>query len=352
MRSKIIRNSFLVTCASFAFSNAYAMEPPEENKGLQSTPKAAISSQMPLEEKWTIQEHRDTAYYTTHYSRLIIARPISQQNASVNEISVGERTDNRFSVSLLRNNNYKGMTLSIKSELSSFESFYEKYIGMSYDVICPLSDKVTPGKFLSVFYNKDLIPDIVIDRIIKHIGIDDFRMNADSLIERINEKMTENSSAEDFKNITCAELETIKDPVRREEITWSLAQELKESKENFDRQLIIDLCDQINSKELPFFKEAKTLQANLAFSDDSIGKVDIEERYKSPLINLIATNGFLGAQDDLNTAVKGFIHNDSLSSQPLEEDLKNLDLSPESFYKLLNVIRKQNIELKLLREKK
>ena len=42
------------------------------------------------------------------------------------------------------------------------------------------NDFNAPAKLLSVFYEKGLIPDSVIDRIIKYMGIEDFQINTQS----------------------------------------------------------------------------------------------------------------------------------------------------------------------------
>lgn len=57
----------------------------------------------------------------------------------------------------------------------------------------------------------------------------------------------------------------------------------------------------------------------------------------------------MSAETNLDVFVKGFIHNDIPTVDPLPDDLKRLNGSTESVFKLLNYIRKQNIEIEKLR---
>ena len=88
------------------------------------------------------------------------------------------------------------------------------------------ANKNDPEKFLSTFYNKGQIPNFVIDRIIKFIDIDDFRINKNRLIKLINEQMNEDSTAADFKRNAWNKLVKTKDQARRTEVIWGFVQEI------------------------------------------------------------------------------------------------------------------------------
>jgi hypothetical protein len=210
------------------------------------------------------------------------------------------------------------------------------------------TDKYRLDKFLDAFYKRDFIPDLIIDRIIKDIGIEDFRMDANRMIENINKQMGENSTADDFKRIAFEELAKIKDLLRRQTIIWGIIQDLRDS-DNFDKDIIVELCENILDKNLPFFADAKSLQANLMRSENIGGKVDIMTRYQKPITLLLSASGHKPAQEELNVLVKAFYHDD-VPSNDFPDELKDINCSPESVFKLINFIRQQKLELDQLRK--
>jgi hypothetical protein len=211
---------------------------------------------------------------------------------------------------------------------------------------CDITDS---SEFLEAFYKINLIPDFIIGRIITDIGIKDFRMDGNRFIQLINQKINENSTAENFMTIVNEELEKIKNPPSRAQtIVWDLICDLKDS-ENFDKNVVISLCEKIHNKDLPFYLEAKMIQANLTRGSAKI--MDVRDRYHKPITLLLSAakteNHDMTKQ--LNLYVKSFYHND-LPGDELPDDLKYLSLSPESMFRLLDVIRKQKLELDQLRK--
>ena len=89
-------------------------------------------------------------------------------------------------------------------------------------------------------------------------------------------------------------------------------------------------CERINNPNLPFFKEAKMLQADLVFTDNSIGKVSVRERYQIPITSLLSTSHTQEVKTEQNNFVKGFIVNDIPNTEFPEhlKALQNLTVSP------------------------
>jgi hypothetical protein len=125
----------------------------------------------------------------------------------IKKISASELKDNSITIRIsppskaigpLDDNPFRDTILSLNHDLNSKGIFYvqDHHFAHNYTINC--TNKIDPSKFLSVFYNKDLIPDLVIDRIINHMEIADFRMDTDRMIARINEHKTEDSTAADF----------------------------------------------------------------------------------------------------------------------------------------------------------
>ena len=96
------------------------------------------------------------------------------------------------------------------------------------------------------------------------------------------------------------------------------------------------------------------LQADLVFTDNSIGKVSVRERYQIPITSLLSTSHTQEVKTEQNNFVKGFIVNDIPNTEFPEhlKALQNLTFSPDCMFELLDIIQKQEIELALLREKK
>jgi hypothetical protein len=356
MRHKFIRTSLLVACAGFAISNANAMEEDRPNPSGYANPQ---SFQLSLQNQWNIKELKDDYGYGKNFSKSMHITPSEHNENSISEIFIGRATESDNFYLTVYNNIIHNMILKINSDLKSNNSLFE-YTGYSYSATH--TDSVMPGKFLSVFYNKDLINDFVIDRIVQHIGIEDFRMNTDRMIAHINEHMNEESTSADFKRIAFEGLAKIKDPVRRAEITWGLVQNLLGSEEklseNFDRHLIIDLCDQITDKNFPFYSDVQILSSELAYTDDSLEQISVRDRYKKSMISLADATTTPEGQKIYETfgikyVTHGDLRHDSAGEvKDLAEELKGLTFSPESMFDLLDIIRRQNIALHKRGDKK
>lgn len=360
----LIKYSFLVVCVSFVLSKAYAMDV-DPSKVAAPLPK----SQEAMDDQWEIMEEaRDKI------CPLPLSKPLyicsKRADSPLDAIVVGKGsprsiiTDQRTTVrvkgfDLIEVQNYVGIKYKKNNEdkirrirytlLSREILFHEDEDSLEMWTIS--WDPVTPGRFLWAF--NYLIPDFVIDRIMRDHDINDFRVNTESMIACINKQMTEESTAADFRGIAFTELEKVKDPVQRAEITWGLAQNLHDSK-NFNRQLIIELCNQINTSDLPFFREAKQMSANLIFTDDSLEKRNIYDCHKKPLIDLLKASSSQGSTPELKAFVKGFINNGILKPEFPEtlKPLENLTFSAEFMYELLNIIREQELKLQLIQNQK
>jgi hypothetical protein len=202
------------------------------------------------------------------------------------------------------------------------------------------TNKLFLDKYLSAFYVRNLIPDFLIDRIIKDICIDEFRIDIGPIISRINDEMGDNATEEEFERIGRREIMNIKNPIRRHKIIWHIVQLLVDEPSKFSKKTIINWCELINDPTLSFYVDVQILMADLLMSDYS----DKHARYQKAITVLLQVCDHPEAQKHLNILIRAFISNDRLTSD-VPAELQNLTLSPEAIFGLLDIIRKQNLEL-------
>jgi hypothetical protein len=259
------------------------------------------------------------------------------ENNFITNISVCGYENNDINIfiytSSTKNDIFRNISNEVKAYANSTNSFGFRSSNNNLD------------KFLNAFYRRDLIPDFIIDRIIKDIGIEDFRMDSNRFIQLINQKINENSTDDDFMRIVNEELQKIKDPVRAQTIVWDLIRDLKDSA-NFDKNVVISLCEKINNQDLPFYSEVKIMQANM--THDSAKITDVVDRYHQPITLLLSAKDGC-AKEQLNVLVKAFYNND-IPGGDAPHELEDLSPSPESMFRLLNLLRLQKLELDRLRK--
>jgi len=169
MRNKFIRNSLLMACASVALSNAYAMEEEltEKTKGVQAAMKPATHSQIAAEKQWTITEgNTRTSYCDFNFSKNISIESL-KADTYIQKMVMGvvDKKDDIF-VRIIptpwfkQPQDHKNMKQILKEDLKLNNISYQSNVAFDdFMIIC--ADKITPASFLSVFYNRDLIPDFI-----------------------------------------------------------------------------------------------------------------------------------------------------------------------------------------------
>lgn len=391
MRKKSNFNSFILACTSLILSNSHAMEDklyvdgssfvitpiPNTLRGILCIPESytpphlhseIIKSEIhcKVENDWEVKTSEGIYICPHKYLKSISFSPISKTGFLYN-VFAGKLWNESFFIRFGWNSTREDFN-SKKEMITNtlmLNNFLFTDIWGAYGTTC--STPKEASRFLSVFYLQDLFPDFIADHIATHLGIEDFKINVNSMIECINEQMTEESTNEDFRRIALGELDKIQNATRRAEIAWDIVQEMMtpsvqeptdststqgtQNTTTVDRQLILDLCALITDKTLSFYGEAKKMSAELVFSEDSPEKVTITERYKQPLLTLLKISNITEDKSTLNGFVKAFVNNDKPASS-LPEELKDLTASPESIFNLLDFIRLQQQELNELRRKK
>lgn len=347
MHIKFIKNSLLLACASASISNAHAMDFNEKFR--QQQKRVA-------KKEWVIHEDMNvippiSPIESPHdeIRRTSVLADSPDKNTYIQRFTLAKMKEQGKFVTILAVNPNLLSPNQDAIEQSLLDTGIVHYIKKDKDT-CNIQINVTKeetGEFCALFYDRALLPYDLVETIASHIEYDFIKMDTDSVIARINRQMKDNPTHEDFKKTALTLLLDIKKPAERAKVTWDLIRDLRGDENgasgNFDRQLIIDLCTQITDRSLPFYTDVQILSAELSLTDNT-SETSIHSRYKMPMITLGKATSIPYGQKLYENFAKQYVNNGSLSNA-YNDELKGLTVSSESMFQLLDIIRRQNLEL-------
>lgn len=158
------------------------------------------------------------------------------------------------------------------------------------------------------------------------------------LLKEINyesEHLHEKYSNKELEMALYEKIKNIEDLTERQQVAFDLVQDLQKQGHP-NGEFLLSLCELINDPKLPFYCEAKALQAMFGIGKSKPQNISIEEFYEEPIINALKS----GNKEIINMLTDRFINNDKLISK------KTLKVDPDdyerSIFNLLNYIKNQS----------
>lgn len=333
-----------------------------ENETLSdSVPKNISLTQVVREEdQWVIMGNfepqcEDDYYEAQKYTYKSMVFESIVKNYSIRNIWIIENDVNGLFI-----------TVSVYQEIKKLTSvFLEKQLGQYNDESKKSyrsTDKEKISEFLEVLYQELLIPDFIIDIVIKKLKIEDFRLSSEKLTHYLNSHLQESSSLDSYIGAIHKYMKQVKNERKRQEIlanfiintyrNTDISSSLNEDENTpltlcpaneFIHSLCRELCKDITDSTLPLFAQINTIAVELNFTASltSAELPDLSLIYQEPIINLLqATTDPSNTQGKalLSIYLKSFFNKGLLGGQ-IPEKLMHITFSPKDMFYTLNCIR-------------
>lgn len=194
-----------------------------------------------------------------------------------------------------------------------------------------------PLSLLKPLHDQHIVPDFVMTRILSEMNLDDFRINAQFVIQSAEKSLSKNASFSDLIEAIEAFFLTIKSKEKIERVRWELIQIFLEESPAEEALLEI-FCSKITDRTLPFFDDSRRVLMN--FQLLNIKRSDSAKRAIGTLLSI--QNPDKNDSRLLNNCVKDFMDGDIFTSHPLPKELQDLSCTPETILNLLDYIQKNS----------
>jgi len=208
--------------------------------------------------------------------------------------------------------------INVFDKIKTF-AVYDSIISM---YICENNDRFSD--FLSVFYEEDLIPDLVIEMIVNNLEIDNFLINADLFIDNINAYIGSDGTNDYFEKTLFGELNKIKNQQRKEKMAFEIVSIL-EKRNYINPQLFIDLYKMVITTNTLIFEAANDRLTGLMLANNSNKNLCFNLRYEE-LIEFALKSGDSNKRQK-NVIIQNYFRDDSVINIELPRELEDIDIS-------------------------